>query len=70
MKGTLKQTKENDYKAGDGLWYPSNRLESYFKAPDKSYIDAIEALAALKEFYGSMAADLISKDNPFLKQIK
>lgn len=35
LEPTTQKTKENDYLAADGLWYPSNKLEGYLAQPIK-----------------------------------
>lgn len=56
VAGSPKATTKNDYHAADGLWYPSNRLESYLIQPSK-YVSVINQLNTLAAFYGAILAD-------------
>lgn len=65
MTGNPKKTKKFDYRAADGMWYPSNKLESYFKkSPNYTFVEF------LKEMYSTtVLSDLIYKDNPLLASV-
>lgn len=63
------KTKNNDYLAGDGMWYPSDELESYFKEKPK-FNNMSSAVSALKELYNDKFTDLLYDKNPLLKMVK
>lgn len=58
---SLKRTKTNDYLAADGMWYPSSRLESYFK--EKMGVNGLSRI--FQDLYAGCLKDLVYKSNPF-----
>lgn len=62
------KTKENDYLAADGLWYPSSKLEGYLKQTLKyEYWDTMSGV--FTNMYPGILKELYTYENPLVKRI-